>query len=120
MIRICKAHFIHYSKAAKSGVVAWDCKDQEEVLLIPDALFFGGDNPMHAEECSQAGLNCNYFCRTCHIGGTKQYKESDDGYLTVFEVYCSWFCPCTILTFSIPVWHTSYARRNKTRDQDPI
>ncbi|KIK75213.1 hypothetical protein PAXRUDRAFT_173456, partial [Paxillus rubicundulus Ve08.2h10] len=49
-------------KAAASGVVAWDCRDNEEVMLIPQGLFFGGDNPMQGEECSQAGLTCNYFC----------------------------------------------------------
>ncbi|KAG1728357.1 hypothetical protein EDD22DRAFT_742551, partial [Suillus occidentalis] len=70
--------------AATSGVAAWDCKDNEEVLLIPCGLFIAGDNPMQAEECSHAGLNCNYFCRTCDIGGTKEYKASKDGYSSLF------------------------------------
>ncbi|KAG1855245.1 hypothetical protein F4604DRAFT_2042442 [Suillus subluteus] len=70
--------------AAKSGVVAWDCKDNEEVMLIPYGLFLAGDNPMQAEECSHAGLNCNYFCRTCDVGGTKEYKESAAGYESIF------------------------------------
>ncbi|OBZ74395.1 hypothetical protein A0H81_05238 [Grifola frondosa] len=42
-------------KAADSGIVAWDCVNHEEVLLDPYGLFFGGDNLMHAEECSHAG-----------------------------------------------------------------
>ncbi|KAG1872027.1 hypothetical protein C8R48DRAFT_746529 [Suillus tomentosus] len=54
-------------KAAESGIFAWDCKDNEE-----------------AEECSHAGLHCNYFCRTCKVGGTKEYKESDEGYNSIF------------------------------------
>ncbi|KAG2156931.1 uncharacterized protein EDB93DRAFT_1238771 [Suillus bovinus] len=71
-------------KAAESGIFAWDCKDNEEVMLDPYGLFLGGDNPMHAEECSHAGLHCNYFCRTCEVGGTKEYKESDEGYNSIF------------------------------------
>ncbi|KAG2115683.1 hypothetical protein BD769DRAFT_1629900 [Suillus cothurnatus] len=70
--------------AAESGTFAWDCKDNEEVMLVPYGLFLGGDNPMHAEECSHAGLHCNYFCRTCEVGGTKEYKESDEGYSSIF------------------------------------
>ncbi|KAG1795226.1 hypothetical protein EV424DRAFT_1306863, partial [Suillus variegatus] len=69
---------------AKSGIIAWDCKYNEEVLLIPYTLFLAGDNPMQAEECSHAGLNCNYYCRTCDIGGTKEYKVSGDGYTSLF------------------------------------
>lgn len=74
------------SDAAQSGVIAWDCKYNEEVMLIPYVLFLAGDNPMQAEECSHAGLNCNYFCRTCEVGGTKEYKESEAGYNTIFMV----------------------------------
>lgn len=74
------------SNAAQSGVVAWDCKDEEEVMLIPCGLFLAGDNPMQAEECSHAGLNCNYFCRTCNVGGTKEYKASEEGYNSIFKV----------------------------------
>lgn len=75
-----------YSNAATSGVITWDCKYNEEVLLIPCGLFLAGDNSMQAEECSHAGLNCNYFCRTCDIGGTKEFKASGDGYSSLFTV----------------------------------
>jgi hypothetical protein len=74
------------SKAAESGIVTWDCRDEEEVMLIPSGLFLAGDNPMQAEECSHAGLNCNYFCRTCDVGGTKEYKASEEGYNSIFKV----------------------------------
>ncbi|KAG2145797.1 hypothetical protein DEU56DRAFT_708851, partial [Suillus clintonianus] len=70
--------------AAESGIIAWDCKYEEEVFLIPYGLFLAGDNPMQAEECSHAGLNCNYFCRTCEVGGTKDYKASAVGYSSLF------------------------------------
>ncbi|KAG2046069.1 hypothetical protein BDR06DRAFT_862389, partial [Suillus hirtellus] len=63
-------------KAAESGIFAWDCKDNKEVMLVPYGLFLSGDNPMQAEECSHAGLHCSYFCRTCKVGGMKEYKES--------------------------------------------
>ena len=42
---------------------------------------------MQAEECSQGGLNCNHYCRTCHVGGPKEYKESEAGYVTLFKVW---------------------------------
>ncbi|KIN98709.1 hypothetical protein M404DRAFT_157203 [Pisolithus tinctorius Marx 270] len=48
--------------ATESGIIAWDCQDNEEVMLILYRLFHAGDNPMQAEECSQGGLNCNRFC----------------------------------------------------------
>jgi hypothetical protein len=76
-----------FRNAAESGVTAYDVKLGEEVLLLPYGLFFGGDNPMQAEECSQGGLQCNYFCRTCHVGGTKLFKESDEGFASIFKVY---------------------------------
>ncbi|KAG1786006.1 uncharacterized protein HD556DRAFT_1207162, partial [Suillus plorans] len=76
-------------KAAESGVFTWDCKHEEEVMLELYGLFLSGDNPIQAEECSHAGLHCNYFCRTscpttCEVGGTKEYKESDEGYKSIF------------------------------------
>ncbi|KAG1792533.1 uncharacterized protein BJ212DRAFT_1451122 [Suillus subaureus] len=68
-----------------SGIVMWDCKD-EEVILIPCGLFLAGDNSMQAKECSHAGLNCNYFCRTCDVSGTKEYKASEEGYNSIFKI----------------------------------
>ncbi|KAH9941761.1 uncharacterized protein BXZ73DRAFT_41717, partial [Epithele typhae] len=73
-------------QAAEAGVEAWDCKYDEEVLLQPYGLFFAGDNPMQAEECCHAGLNCNYFCRTCFIGGTTAQKMTAEGFAKIFQV----------------------------------
>ena len=73
-------------KAADAGVDAYDCMKREEVMLVPYALFFAGDNPMQAEMSSQGGLACNYFCRTCYVGGNKEYKASDEGYVSLFKV----------------------------------
>ncbi|KAF8346814.1 hypothetical protein F5887DRAFT_834375, partial [Amanita rubescens] len=72
-------------KGADTGVDAYDCKTHEEVMLVPYALFFDGDNPMQAEMSSQGGLTCNYFCRTCYVGGNKEYKASDEGYTSLFK-----------------------------------
>ncbi|KAG6330288.1 hypothetical protein ID866_8803 [Astraeus odoratus] len=49
-------------KASKDGVLAWDCKTNEEVLLDPYDLFHGGDNLMLVEECNNGGMHYNYFC----------------------------------------------------------
>lgn len=59
--------------------------NEEEVLLQFYPVLFAGDNPMQAEECSQASLACNYFCRTCKIGGSKEYKHSNEGFNSIFE-----------------------------------
>ncbi|TFK95884.1 hypothetical protein BDV98DRAFT_614531 [Pterulicium gracile] len=71
--------------AAKDGVRTWDCKYNKEVVLIPFDLSKAGNNPMQAEESSQAGVACNFFCRTCTAGGTKVFKENVDGYKTLFK-----------------------------------
>lgn len=82
-----KSRLTHQArKASASGIVAWDCRDQEEIMLVPYGLFLAGDNPMQAEECSQSGLASNHYCRTCLVGGTKEYKGSEVGYRSLFKV----------------------------------
>ena len=75
-----------HSKCIESGVTAWDCKYQEDFILCPYSFSLAGDNPMQAEECSHAGLRCNYFCRTCNISGSTMFNESDEGYASIFKV----------------------------------
>ncbi|KAI0681707.1 hypothetical protein BC835DRAFT_1205883, partial [Cytidiella melzeri] len=84
-IELAKAVCDSINSAAQNGVEAWDCKYDEEVLLLPYGFFFGGDNPMQAEECSHNGLGCNLFCRTCKVGGTKAHKASEEGFLELFS-----------------------------------
>ncbi|KAH9974865.1 hypothetical protein BJV74DRAFT_879659 [Russula compacta] len=72
-------HFVAMSPFAK----------KEEVLLRPYALLFPGDNPMQAEFCSSAGLCCNHFCRTCRVGGSQKYKQSDEGFSELLKVSCT-------------------------------
>lgn len=74
------------SEAFEKMVVAWDAKDQQEVLIRPYILVIPGDNPMQALECSSTGLNSNLFCRTCDVGGTNEFKASDKGYDLLFQV----------------------------------
>ncbi|KAF8170969.1 hypothetical protein K438DRAFT_1982253 [Mycena galopus ATCC 62051] len=66
-------------------VPAWDCEAKEEVLLRSYGLLFAGDNPMQAELCSCAGLNSNYFCRTCNAGGTREWKQSNEGFADILQ-----------------------------------
>ncbi|KAG8781669.1 hypothetical protein FRC12_021639 [Ceratobasidium sp. 428] len=72
-------------EAFNSPTVAFDCVLQEEVLVRPYALFWAGDNPMQAEHCSSTGMNSNHFCRTCDAGGSDDFKQSFDGYKSLFE-----------------------------------
>ncbi|KAJ6578993.1 hypothetical protein B0H10DRAFT_2443555 [Mycena sp. CBHHK59/15] len=72
-------------EAFDEPIVAWDCEAKEEVLLRPYSLLFAGDNPMQAELCSCAGLNTNFFCRTCQAGGTRDWKQSNDGFAEVLK-----------------------------------
>ncbi|KAF8158144.1 hypothetical protein B0H34DRAFT_782741 [Crassisporium funariophilum] len=72
-------------KAFAEPIVAWDCVKKEEVLLQPYTFFFPGDNPMQAKLCSSAGLNSNHFCCTCKAGGSQEYKQSDEGFASVFK-----------------------------------
>ncbi|KAJ7112256.1 hypothetical protein C8R44DRAFT_833171 [Mycena epipterygia] len=74
-------------EAFAEPVVAWDCETKEEVLLRPYALLFAGDNPMQAELCSCAGLNTNFFCRTCQAGGTREWKQSNEGFASILKAY---------------------------------
>ncbi|KAL4065827.1 hypothetical protein J3A83DRAFT_4098845, partial [Scleroderma citrinum] len=67
-------------KAFDEPIASWDCKLKEEVLLWLFGLFFAGNNPMHAELSSFIGLNSNYFCQTCKVGGTQKHKQTDTGF----------------------------------------
>ncbi|KAG0708375.1 hypothetical protein DFH29DRAFT_979379 [Suillus ampliporus] len=85
-MEIAKAVKESIEAAADEGIVAYNCKYKDEMMLIPYGLFDAGDNPMQAEECSHGSLHCNYFCRTCKVGGTMSVKQSDEGYLKLFEI----------------------------------
>ena len=73
-------------KATDSGIVTFDIKHQEEVMLIPHHLIVVSNNPMKAEECSHDGLRCNCFCCTCKDSGTTTEKKKDKGYRNIFQI----------------------------------
>ncbi|KAI9434377.1 hypothetical protein H4582DRAFT_1788139, partial [Lactarius indigo] len=73
-------------KSLDSPVATFDCKTKEEVLIIPYLMFTASDNPMHAEQTSQCGLNSNFFCRTCDVGSIKAQKKSEEGFAKIFEI----------------------------------
>ncbi|KAI0037418.1 hypothetical protein FA95DRAFT_1507003, partial [Auriscalpium vulgare] len=43
-------------------------------------------NPQASELCSHIGMHGNKYCRRCDIGGTREHKESNEGYTSLFEV----------------------------------
>jgi len=88
------SHVLVSRKAFDEPIASWDCKMKEEVLLRPFGLLFAGDNPMQAELSSSAGLNSNYFCRTCKVGGTHKHKQSDTGFSQILAVggHCTPHC----------------------------
>ncbi|EGO30400.1 hypothetical protein SERLADRAFT_404585 [Serpula lacrymans var. lacrymans S7.9] len=59
-------------EAADLGVITWDCKYEQEVMLLPYILFVAGDNPMHAE-------------KMCKVGGTQAQKKTNEGYQNIFK-----------------------------------
>ncbi|THU93011.1 hypothetical protein K435DRAFT_671003 [Dendrothele bispora CBS 962.96] len=53
------------------------------ILRVPS---LPADNPQQSEEASHIGGNSNKFCRRCHVGGTHEEKESNEGYHSLFSV----------------------------------
>jgi hypothetical protein len=41
---------------------------------------------MQAEQCSCQLQNANFFCRTCLVGGSTEFKQGEDGYGSLFKV----------------------------------
>ncbi|KAG9098244.1 hypothetical protein FRC06_006616 [Ceratobasidium sp. 370] len=71
--------------AFANPTVTFDALTKREVLVRPYALMWPGDNPMQAEACSCGSLKSNFMCRTCHAGGTQEFKRSDEGYQSLIQ-----------------------------------
>ena len=72
---------------AQEGIVAYDCQDQCEALVLIDVLDLLGDNPMQSEVTGHMGTgSTNHNCRDCDVGGPKAYKRSNEGYESLYNV----------------------------------
>lgn len=60
----------------KDGIWAWDCAENEPVLLIPMVLALLGDNPMQSKFACHIGLKGKLFCRACWAKGTDVLAET--------------------------------------------
>jgi hypothetical protein len=78
--------FISHRSASNPGVICYDSILRTECISRPIPYIWAGDNPMQAEACSHTGLTSNKFCRTCFVGGTQEFKRSNEGYMSLFKV----------------------------------
>ena len=74
---------------SREGVIAFDCMTGKECIFILGVLLKSADNPQAAEDCSHIGLNGNFFCFRCKVGGNQAYKASDEGFHSLFSVRVS-------------------------------
>ncbi|KAF8192221.1 hypothetical protein K438DRAFT_1762221 [Mycena galopus ATCC 62051] len=65
-------------QAQEDGIWAWDLKEEEPVLIIPEVLALLGDNPMQSEFTCHIGLCGKLFCRACWVKGTDAMDADDD------------------------------------------
>ncbi|PBK79410.1 hypothetical protein ARMGADRAFT_1049148 [Armillaria gallica] len=63
-------------KGQSEGIWAWDCVNQEAVLLIPSIMAMLGDNPMQSEFACHIGLRGKFFCRVCWVKGKDALDEN--------------------------------------------
>ncbi|KAJ7890150.1 hypothetical protein B0H14DRAFT_3126792 [Mycena olivaceomarginata] len=79
--------FVALSQDCIPGVwhEAYDCELEQEILfeIIPHVL--PADNPQQSETSSHIGMVGNYGCRRDLTGGTKEYRETDEGYGALYK-----------------------------------
>ena len=70
---------IHFAlrKCQEGRIWAWDCLENEPVLLIPMVLALLGDNPMQSEFACHIGLKGKLFCRACWVKCTDALAEAE-------------------------------------------
>lgn len=59
----------------EKGIWAWDCLENEAVLVVPMVLALLGDNPMQSEFACHIGLGGKFFCRACWVKGRDASDE---------------------------------------------
>ncbi|KAJ7836514.1 hypothetical protein B0H13DRAFT_1913006 [Mycena leptocephala] len=78
--------FVALSEDCIPGVwhEAYDCESEQEILfeIIPHVL--PADNPQQSETSSHIGMAGNFGCRHDLTGGTKEYRETDEGYSALY------------------------------------
>jgi hypothetical protein len=67
-------------------IPAYDCQLGCEILFRVFPHHLPADNPQQAESASGIGGNGNFNCIRDKSGGTKEQKESDEGYHALFAV----------------------------------
>ncbi|KAK0501924.1 hypothetical protein EDD18DRAFT_1346492 [Armillaria luteobubalina] len=63
-------------KGQTKGIWAWDCVNQEAVLLILSIMAMLGDNPMQSEFACHIGLCGKFFCWACWVKGKDVLNEN--------------------------------------------
>ena len=67
-------------------ISAYDCHLKREILFRIFPHHLPADNPQQAESSSGIGGNGNLNCIRDKSGGTKEQKESNEGYHALFSV----------------------------------
>lgn len=75
-----------FFRTSQEGIIAYDVLREEEAMLSINVLYNSSDNPMTCECVSHIGLQGNFFCPRCKVGGDKEFKTSDEGFRTLFHV----------------------------------
>lgn len=70
---------------------AYDCQLKQEILFRLSNHALPADNPQQAETASHNGVKGNHNCQYDKLGGSAEYKETDDGYHAQFLVSCFGF-----------------------------
>ena len=94
---------------------AYDCKLKQEILfrIFPHCL--PSDNPQQAESSSGVGAGGNRNCIRGKAGGSKEERESDDGYHALFSV--SSHCVINVAsTDRNPAWSAGHGETDNARN----
>lgn len=81
-----QTYSVCYRESRETGIVAFDSESQQQAMFFMNPFLVSGNNPMICECSSHIGLNGNYFCPRCMVGGDKAYKQTDEGYHSLFYV----------------------------------